>query len=421
VLLGQAVLAEPSVANKNTNPCLTDTALTGKIQVPTTKPLLAVGPAGAFTSITGTPTVAPGAAAVANVQAVNIPTAAGNISIVGPVQADAAYQCTDGQLSSYAQSTLDVIYVQGVAMKLPAPGAPANYNLGLVDIKVNQQYTTANSITERVLEVTVPSSASPLADVIVGEATVTKNSANPCIGTSGVSPSGGGASSTSQACPAGATLDVTADACVIIFAGKTIYVSPPFKGPTGGTVLPLSVARQKYGGPCTFGPGPGFVLIATKPFGRVQGTPRSDRIIALGIGERVAGLGGNDCLEGRGGHGQKLYDGNGKDRVYGGPGANRIGVGNGNDYVNGRTGSGDFISAGNGNDVVYGGHGNTRIAVGIGFDHVFGGPGVNSVWSIGDRSQVNCGTGGHNRAWVRANAVPFASSHGCQTIHVLKR
>jgi hypothetical protein len=421
VLLGQAVLAEPSVANKDTNPCLTDTALTGKIQVPTTNPILAVGPAGAFTSQSGTPTIAPGAAAVADIQAINIPTAAGTISIVGPIEADAAYQCTNGQLSSFAQSTLDVIYVNGVAMKLPAPGAPDNINLGLVDIKVNQQYTTADSITERVLEVTVPSSASPLVDVIVGEATVTKNSANPCIGTTGVPPGGGGASSTSQACPTGSTLDVTANACVIIFAGQTIYVSQPFKGPTGGTVLPLSVARQKYGGPCTTGPGPNFALVATKPHGRVQGTPRSDRILALGVGERVAGLAGNDCLDGRGGHGQKLYDGNGKDRVYGGPGSNRIGVGNGNDYLNGRTGSGDFISAGNGKDIVYGGHGKTRIAVGIGPDHIYGGPSANHIWAIGDRVQVRCGTGTRNQAWVRRNAVPFAHSHGCQTIHVIKR
>ena len=421
VLLGQAVLAEPSVANKNTSPCETDTALTGKIEVPTTNPLVSVGPAGAFTSQSGTPTVAPGASAVADVQAINIPSAAGTISIVGPVQADAAYQCMNGQLSSYAQSTLDVIYVQGVAMKLPAAGAPDNINLGLVDIKLNQQYTTANSITERVLEVTVPSSASPLADVIVGEATVTKASADPCVGTSGVSPSGGGASTTSQACPSGATLDVSLNACVIVYNGQTIYVSKPFKGPTGGTVLPLSVARQKYGGPCTFGPGPRFALVATKPHGRVQGTPRSDRILALGIGERVAGLAGNDCIDGRGGHGQKLYDGNGRNRVYGGPGSNRIGVGNGNDYVNGRSGSGDFLSAGNGKDIIYGGHGKTRVAVGIGPDNVFGGPGVNHIWAVGDRAHISCGSGKNNAAWVRPNAAPFASSHGCETIHLLKR
>jgi Ca2+-binding RTX toxin-like protein len=257
--------------------------------------------------------------------------------------------------------------------------------------------------------------------VIVGEATVTQNSADPCAGTTGTSSSGGGASSTSQACPTGATLDVTANACVIIFNGKTIYVSQPFKGPSGGTVLPLSVARQKYGGPCTTGPGPGFALVATKPFGRVEGTPRSDRIIALGVGERVAGLAGNDCIEGRGGHGQKLYDGNGKDRVYGGPGSNRIGLGNGNDYINGRSGSGDFISAGNGNDVVHGGHGKTRIAVGIGRDHVYGGPGANHIWAVGDNAKINCGTGTHNQAWVRVNAAPFAKSHGCQKIHLLKR
>ena len=421
VLLGQATLAEPSVANKNTSPCATDTALTGKIEVPTTNPLLSVGPAGAFTSQTGTPTVAPGAAAVADVQAINIPTAAGTISIVGPIEADAAYQCMNGKLTQYAQSTLDVIYVNGKAMTLPSPGAPDNINLGLIDIKLNQAYTTANSLTERVLEVTVPSSASPLADVIVGEATVTKASADPCVGTSGVSPTGGGASSTGQACPSGATLDASLNACVIVFNGQTIYVSPPFKGPTGGTVLPLSVARTKYHGPCLFGPGPNYVLVATKPHGRVTGTPRSDRILALGVGERVAGLAGNDCIDGQGGHGQKLFDGNGKNRVFGGPGANRIGVGNGNDLIKGLSGRGDFLSAGNGKDIIYGGKGNTRVAVGIGPDLVFGGPAVNHIWAVGDRAQINCGTGTHNAAWVRPNAAPFASSHGCQTIHLLKR
>lgn len=421
VSLSTATLAEPIVANKATTPCQTDSAAAGTISVPTSNPLLTAGPIGAFTLAAGTPTVAPGAAAVADVQAVNIPTSSGTITILGPVQADAAYQCSDGKLTSDAQSTLDLIYVNGKAVPLPAPGAPATIHLGLVVIRLNQQIATADSITERVLEVTVPEATTGFADIVVGEATVTRASADPCLVTTGTPPAGGGATTTAQACPPGSTLDVPAKACVIIYNGQTIFVSEPFKGPTGGVVLALGAARGKYRGPCLSGPGPNWVLVATKRGGRVQGTPHSDRILALGAGERVAGLAGNDCIDGSGGHGQKLYDGNGRDRVFGGPGANRLGVGNGNDYVNGRNGSGDWITAGNGDDIVYGARGNTRIDVGLGRDRVYGGPGTNRIWAIGDRARVSCGTGRHNRAYLRPNAAPFAGAHGCQTIHLLRR
>ncbi|HWF55299.1 MAG TPA: calcium-binding protein [Solirubrobacteraceae bacterium] len=428
VELGTATLLEPIVANSATTPCHTDSAASNTIAVPTSKPILTVGPIGAFTEAAGTPTVAPAAAAVSDIQAVNIPTASGTITIVGPVEAAAGYACVNGALQSYAQSTLDVIYVNGVKMTLPAPGAADTITLANgVYIALNQQLKTANSVTERVLEVHLGS----LADVVVGEATVSQSFASPCAGTTGGGTSGGGGSSGGSGgtvsgttvsgvpsiCPAGSTLDVPAKACVIYYNGKTIFVSEPFKGPTGGVVLPLAVARQRYKSACLSGPGPDFVLVATKRGGRVTGTPHADRILARGAFERVAGLAGNDCIDGSGGS-QKLFDGNGNDRVYAAGGFNRVGLGNGNDYVNGRNGR-DWITVGNGKSTIYGGKGNSRIDVGIGHDHVFGGPGTNNIWAAGDGARISCGSGTGNKAWVRAAAKPYAASHGCQRIIVL--
>jgi hypothetical protein len=420
VTLGTATIVEPIVANGGTTPCQTDIAASGTIAIPTNSPILTVGPIGAFTDRTGTPTVAPGAAATSDVQAVNIPTSGGTLTIVGPVQADAAYQCTDGKLTSSAQSTLDVIYFNGSKISLPAPGAPAKLTLAPdVFVALNQQYTTANSITERVLEVKLAG----LADVVVGEATVTKSSADPCAGTTGAGPigttPGSGTGVGPSVCPAGSTLDVAAGACVIVYQGKTIYISQPFKGPSGGVVIALGAARKKYKSPCLFGPGPNYVLVATKRGGRVQGTPHSDRILARGAFERVAGLAGNDCIDGSGGS-QKLFDGNGNNRIYGGGGTNRIGAGNGNNYINGRGGR-DWITAGNGNDIVYGGRLTGRIDVGLGRDRVYGGPNSNRIWAIGDNAKISCGSGKRNHAFVRLNASAYAKQHGCQKITVLKK
>jgi hypothetical protein len=236
---------------------------------------------------------------------------------------------------------------------------------------------------------------------------------DPCAGTVGPPPN-------TNACPAGSTLDPVAQVCEIVLSnGQIIIIGPPFTGPTGGTVLALSIARKKYGGPCVNGPGPKYAVIATKPHGRVTGTLKADRIIALGPFERIAGLGGDDCVDGRGRH-QTIWEGNGRHvRVYGGPGKTRIGIGNGNDLVVGRKGS-DWVTAGNGNDTIRGGQGNSRLDVGLGRSKVFGGPGRNRIFAGADRAQVNCGSGRHNVAFVRIRAAKYARKHGCQKIVLLK-
>jgi hypothetical protein len=414
-LLG-SITTEPTIANPTTTPCKTDTAGASTVSVATTGSAAVVaGPVGAFTySVFSPSSTAPGATAVAAVQGVTIPTGSGGfISVVGPIQATASYSCVNGALQASASSTLDLIDVNGANMTVPA-GQPDTIQLGGGSyIAVNEEIKTANSITERALDINLQG----LAHIVVAEASVTQSVSNPCAGTGNQPPP------VLELCPPGSTLNIAAQLCEIIVTNPngtttTIVVSRPFQGPSGGTVYPTSEVAAKYPGyPCTTGPGPLFALVATKQGGRVYGTPKSDRILALGAYERVAGLGGNDCINGNGGH-QTIYDGNGKDRVYGGPDATRIGVGNGNDYVNGRSGS-DYITAGNGNDTVIGGKKNSRIAVGLGKDHVYGGPGSNKVFAAANAAKVSCGSGRHNTAYLRTAARKYASKHGCERIILL--
>ncbi len=412
VTLLNALTVEPLVANSPDNPCKNDSHGVSSVNVlQTGAPAVNAGPAAVLTDSVFAPVqgAARGAAAVSDVQGVVIPTSAGQISVVGPVTSSASYGCSNGKLVSASGSTLDILYVAGKAIALPSPGAPMTIQLGGGSyIAINEKTTTATSITERVLHVHLQG----IADIVVGEAKVDYAGSDPCAGSNGPPPN-------LNACPDGSTLDPVRLLCVIILpGGQIIIVGPPFTGPSGGTVLATSVARKRYGGPCLSGPGPKFALIATKVHGRVTGTLKSDRIVALGNFERVAGLGGNDCIDGRG-RGQTLWDGSGKDRIYGGTGTTRIGVANGNVKIYGRKGS-DWITAGNGNDLIRGGSGNSRIDVGLGKSHVFGGPGKNRIYAASGHATVSCGSGRHNLAFLRRKPAKYAAKHGCQKIVLLK-
>jgi hypothetical protein len=410
VTLLNSLTTEPTIANPNTTPCTTQTGGTSTVSVPTTgsAPVVA-GPVGAFTYSVFQPGVtAPGATAVAAVEGVTIPSPNGNIVIAGPVQATASYACVNDQLVASGNSTLKLLSVNG-QQDVITPGQPERIDLGGGSfIAVNQKVQTANSLTETVLEVNL----NGIADIVLGEAKVTQSITSPCAGTTGQPP-------ILEICPPGSTLNIGAQECEIVLpGGGVIIVSRPFQGPSGGTVYPTSTVAKKYPGyPCTTGAGPKFALVATKRGGRVFGTPKSDRILALGAYERIAALGGNDCVDGQGGH-QVLFDGNGNDKDYTAAGFNRIAVGNGNDYVNARNGS-VWITAGNGRDTVYGGKGKSRIDVGLGKDHVYGGPSKNRIWGGANGAKISCGSGHNNTAFVRTKARKYAKAHGCQHIHLL--
>jgi hypothetical protein len=406
VTLLNNITTEPYVANTPTTPCATQNNSVNSASVPsTTHSDVTAGPAGAFTLNAFDPTgkTAPGAAAVASVEGVTIPTASGNVYVAGPIQATAQYQCINDRLVTSYQSTLDLIYIAGVKQMVPN-SEPTTFQLGGGNyVAVNQRVETDNSLTIDLVHVHL----NGIADIVVGEAKVTQDFANPCANTTGAPP-------VVEICPPGSTLDPGIQYCVIRIGGKLIIVSRPFKGPSGGTVYALSVARKKFHGPCLFGAGPKFALVAKKVGGRVEGTEQSDRILALGAYERVAGLGGNDCLDGEAGH-QKLFDGNGKERVYAFAYA-RVAIGSGNSMVDGGAGGHDDISLGNGNTLITGHGGHNRIDAGLGKVRINAGPGPNRVFTPSTRALVNCGTGGHNTAYLRDKAIPYAKAHGCNNI-----
>jgi hypothetical protein len=405
VTLLDNINVEPYVANTGTTPCATDSSAVESASVPSTASAdVSAGPAGAFTLNAFDPTgkTAPGAAAVASVEGVTIPTASGNVYVAGPIQATAQYQCVNDKLVQSFQSTLDLLYIAGVKQTVPN-SRPATFNLGGgIYVAVNQEVQTGNSLTIDLLHVHIPN----IADIVVGEAKVTQDFANPCANTTGAPP-------VVEICPTGSTLDPGIQYCVIRIGGKIIIVSRPFRGPSGGTVYALSVARKKVHSPCLYGAGPKWALLATKQGARVEGTEYSDRIVAEATYERVAGLGGNDCIDGRAAH-QQLYDGNGKERMYAWS-FTRLAIGSGNSLIEGRKGH-NTISLGNGKTTIKTLGGHNSINAGLGKKIIDAGPGPNRVYTPSTTARVNCGTGGDNTAYLRDAAIPFAKAHGCNRI-----
>ncbi len=441
---------EPIVANKGTAPCATETQGLNQASVPSvTDGLLLAGPAGVFTdSPTSAPTstgpVAPGAAALATIDGVTLPTSSGAIVIVGPVQAMASYACVNGSVKAAASSTLDVITIAGKSYTVPI-GQSSTISLGGGSyVTVNQKIQTASSITERVLDVHLQG----LVDIVLGEAQVTQTGSAPCAGTNNDPPP------SLNPCPTGSTLNVAAQVCEIVLNnGTVIVISRPFDGPTGGTVVALSVARKRYQSTCLYGAGPNYAIVGTNGNDRIEGTRRPERILGLGGNDRIGGGGGSDCLYGGSGNDNVFegngnaheYGGSGNDRLYvqngnafadGGPGNDRIFLGNGNDKAYGDAGNdrisvgrgtdrvwggsgNDHLTSADGNDMIDGGSGNDRIWVGNGKDHVFGDAGNDRITAPGLIVYVSCGTGS-NVAFTDALSSGWAHRHGCQTVKTLK-
>lgn len=449
VALGGSTLLEPIVANKATAPCATTSDGLNAAKVPNVNSVLALGgPAAAYTfSTSSLPAsagpVAPGAAALATVDGVTIPTSQGGIVIAGPVQAEASYKCVAGGVVGAATSSLDVLYLNGTKITL-TPNQNETLQLGGGSyVSVNERIQTADSITERVLDVHLAG----LADVVVGEAKVTRPDSDPCAG-SGTTPP-----PVLNPCPQGSTLDPAAGVCEIILPGGTvIIIGRPFTGPTGGKVVPLSVARRLFKSACLYGPGPLYAVVGTSGNDRIVGTSRAERILGLAGNDRIAGQGGNDCIDGGagndrvyGGNGDervyggtgddrlsvqngssfvdggagndRIFLGNGNDRVFGGSGNDRISVGRGNDRVDGGAGN-DAISTGDGNSVVYGGSGNDTIYVGNGKDHIYGQSGNDRLYGPGESDFIDCGSGS-DLAYANPFAIGYAARHGCERVRMV--
>ena len=133
----------------------------------------------------------------------------------------------------------------------------------------------------------------------------------------------------------------------------SVVVGPPSSGPSGGTVVPIAVARKRWPhSPCVRGKGPKYVVIGTNKADRITGTNRRDRILSLRGGNRVDAGRGKDFITGGQGH-DRMYGGRQRDIVNGDGGNDRLRGGRGNDTLN----------AAYGREKVWGGRGNDKINV----------------------------------------------------------
>jgi Ca2+-binding RTX toxin-like protein len=272
----------------------------------------------------------------------------------------------------------------------------------IVDIIPNEQIRTANSLTVRALHVKVltPSGGPPLVDAVLAESKVATN--GPACDKDAQNDGSGGPSG--QLCPTGSVYIADRNVCVIP-AGTggsnlgEIVVGAPFQGPSGGTVIPLDVARKRFGAtPCLSGNGtPKFAIVGTNKADRITGTNVADRIIGLGGADRLDGGRGNDCIEGRSG-GDNMSGGLDNDKIYGSTG---------NDHLNGGPGA-DYMSAGSGNDTINAAFGKDRAIGGSGRDFI-------NIATAGPAASVDCGSGNDV---ARINRNEKKRNKGCERVAV---
>jgi hypothetical protein len=264
----------------------------------------------------------------------------------------------------------------------------------IVEIKVDERIATPTSLTIRAIHIKVARGSTPLVDLVVGESKVAANG-DVCDPTKQLDLS---------VCPAGSA---PRNGVCIIPAGTggsslgDIIVGRIGQTPTGGTVVPIDVARKKYGAsPCLSGSGaPKFAIIGTNKSDRLTATNGADRMIGLGGNDKLDGGRGNDCLEGRTG-GDTLSGGLGADRLYGSTGKDHLVGGSGTDYQ----------SAGADNDTISAGFGRDRVLGGSGVDFI-------NIATAGSAASADCGSG---RDKIRLNRNETKKIKHCETVYIFK-
>lgn len=328
--------------------------------------------------------------------------------ILGVAAATSAVQgkCVAGSTTPQLTGTSNVasLTLGGQEMNLDPLVAAINQLLQplnqIIDIDQNVQIRTPTSLTQQALRVRVLPAAggAPLVDVVVAETRVGFNGPVCDPNAQGDAPDLG------QVCPAGATYDRPRNVCIIP-AGTggsslgEIIVGAPFQGPSGGTVIPIDVARRRFGrSPCLgFAGNPKFAIVGTNRGDRITGTNIADRIIGLGGNDRLDGGRGNDCIEGRTG-GDNISGALGNDKLYGSTGK---------DHLNGGPGS-DYMSAGSGNDSINAAFGRDRALGGTGRDFI-------NIATAGPAASADCGPGPDK---VRLNRNERRRVRGCEVRYV---
>ncbi len=348
-------------------------------------------------------------AAEGRVEDLTLPLGSDSVVLgIGAANSTASATCAPGDLqpkfsgdSRVADITLggQAIPLDGLVKALSDALSPLGF---LVEITPDERITEVNSLTVRALHIKILRGDTPVVDLVIGEAKVGANGPV-CDPTKQNDGSGAG---DGQICPTGSVLDLARTLCVIpagtLGSGQgEIIIGRPFQGPSGGTVIPLDVARRRFPkAPCVQGGGPRFVIIGTRGNDRITGSNRADRVLALGGNDRVSGGRGNDCLEGN----------SGRDILSGSLGADRIFGQSGNDALNGA----------GGNDRLSGGSGRDTINAGFGRDRTFGGAGNDAinVATQGPRATVNCGAGRGDK--VRFNQKEARGVRNCEIRYLIR-
>ena len=316
--------------------------------------------------------------------------------------------CVAGSLTPKFEGTSQLATIAVAGVNVPVDGLVAAITTALaplgpsVDVKINEQIRTANSLTVRALHVKVlRGNGTPFIDLVVAESKVGANPADAVCDPSKQNDGSGG----DDVCPQGSVL-VIGNPSLCVIKGSTsgsglgdIIVGRPFQGPSGGSVVPIDIARKRFGrSPCLArGGAPKFAIVGTSKGDRITGTNVADRILGLGGNDRLDGGRGNDCVEGNTG-GDNISGALGNDRMYGSTGK---------DHLNGGPGT-DYLSAGDGNDTINAAFGRDRAIGGKGIDFI-------NIATAGPAASADCGPG---RDKVRINNNERGRIRGCETVFV---
>jgi len=325
---------------------------------------------------------------------------------VGAAKSNATGTCSGTTPTLNGTSEVANVTLGGTLIPLDGLVAAINNLLAplqpIVEIRLNEKVTDSTSLTVNALHVIVlpRGGGAPLVDAVVAQSKVGFDGlvCNPDAQVPGATPG--------QVCPNGSVLDIGRNLCVIpATSGSSlgeVIVGAPFQGPSGGTVVPIDIARRRFGrSPCLAAGGrPLFAIIGTNKGDRITGTNIADRIIGLGGNDRLDGGRGNDCIEGRTGgdnisgglNNDKLYGASGKDHLNGGPGTDLNSAGSGNDTINAAFGK-DNALGGSGNDAI-------------------------NIATAGPAARANCGSGSDV---VRINKNEVRRVRNCERVAVFGR
>jgi Ca2+-binding RTX toxin-like protein len=326
---------------------------------------------------------------------------------IGAANSTATGKCVAGNLNPVltGDSRVADITLGGTAIPLDQLATQLTNILNpligaIVEVKVDERISTPTSLTIRAIHIKVIRGTTSLADIVVGEAKVAAN--GPVCDPD---KQNDGGPKLDGVCPKGSELVPSSNLCVI--KGSTsgsslgdVTVGRPFQGPSGGTVVPIDIARKKYGNsPCLgFSGAPKFAIVGTNKADRITGTNIADRIIGLGGNDKLDGGRGNDCIEGRSG-GDNMSGALGNDKLYGSTG---------NDHLNGGPGT-DYLSAGSGNDTINAAFGRDRALGGAGRDFI-------NIATAGPAASADCGSGKGDVA--RINGNERRKVKGCERVAV---